>query len=114
MVVHSDLSTVIVEDDENETVVENLKLLDKIAAQISHKLDLRASTSTAALKKMKQQVNSVRTSAQLNSMISCFGRKGFGNSHCKISWCPVNLFIIDALITFIAFSFHVFESYSLP
>ena len=26
---------------------------------------------------------------------------------CKISWCPVNLFIIDALITFIAFSFHV-------
>ena len=28
-----------------------------------------------------------------------------GNS--KISWCPVNLFIIDALVTFIAFSFHV-------
>ena len=88
MVVHSDLSTVIVEDDESKTVVENLKLLDEIAAQISHKLNLRASTSSAALKKMKQQVNSVRTSAQLNSMISCFGRKAFGNSHRKIPVQP--------------------------
>ena len=32
-----------------------------------------------------------------------FNNKG----SCKISWCPVNLFIIDALVTFIAFSFHV-------
>ena len=27
--------------------------------------------------------------------------------NCKISSCPVNLFIIDALVTFIAFSFPV-------
>ena len=53
MAVNPDVSTVIVENDESETVAENLKLLDEIAAQISHKLDFRPSTRTAALKKMQ-------------------------------------------------------------
>ena len=41
---------------------------------------------------MKQQVNSVRTPAQLNPMISCFGRKAFGKSYRKIPVQPTAVF----------------------
>ena len=47
-----------------------------------------------------------RTFSNLENFSLMFFTKKFWGD-CKISWCSVNLFIIDALVTFIAFSFHV-------